>query len=96
MSPIRLLSPLYEEPPAASGALAPRLATLAGARIGILDNDKPGAARLLDHVAALLAERHGAREAVRVRKASATRPAEAGDLERLQAGADAVVTAIGD
>lgn len=95
MAMVNLVSPRYESR-AAARSLAPRLATLAGARVGLLDNDKPKADRLLEHVAALLQERHGVRELVRVRKGSATKPAEPEHLARLRKEVDAVVTAIGD
>jgi hypothetical protein len=95
MAKLRLLNPKYEgEAPA--GRLAARLASLEGARIGLLDNDKPKAGRLLEHVAGLLRERHGVGGFLRVRKGSATRPAEEEHIRRLLGEADAVVTAIGD
>ncbi len=95
MARIRLLSPTYQSAVPA-GRLAPRLATLGGARVGLLDNDKPKADRLLEHVAGLLREHYGVREFVRVRKGSATKPAEEEHIDRLLAEADAVVTAVGD
>ena len=95
MGRVRLLSPKYEAEVTA-GRLAPRLSTLKGARLGLLDNDKPKADRLLEHVAGLLHERHGVSGFTRVRKGSATKPAEEEHIRRLLAEADAVVTAIGD
>ena len=92
---VNLVSPVYEAT-TTRAALAPRLSSLAGVRVGLLDNDKPKADRLLEHVAALLGERHGVREFVRVRKGSATRPAEPEHVMRLTREVDAVVTAIGD
>jgi hypothetical protein len=47
-------------------------------------------------VAGLLRERHGVGGFLRVRKGSATRPAEEEHIRRLLGEADAVVTAIGD
>ena len=77
-------------------ALAPRLAALDGIRLGVLDNTKWNASKLLrQDVAALEA---GVRFAsVRTyAKSSFSRPAPAELLDRIAAETDAVVTAIGD
>lgn len=60
---IRLYDPTAD-PPAASWTLAPRVASLAGTRPGILDNGKPNAGILMQAVAKALAERCGAGEPV--------------------------------
>lgn len=76
-------------------AAAPRLATLAGARIGLLDNRKPNAALLLSALGELLRE-HYALVAVEPRsKFIYSRPAAPEIIDEL-AGCDAVITAIGD
>jgi hypothetical protein len=54
---------------------APRLATLEGATIGLLDIAKPRGAELLDRLAELLVTRHGVAEVVRLRKPTFTRVA---------------------
>ncbi|MCC6535548.1 MAG: hypothetical protein IT531_23600 [Burkholderiales bacterium] len=75
--------------------LAPALASLDGAVIGLLDNAKIGTARFYDHVEAILRAEHGVREFIRRRKSDATRPAPAEVIGELS-GADAIVSAIGD
>ena len=74
--------------------MAPPLATLDGAVVGLLDNAKIGTATFYDHVEALL-KRHGVREVVRRRKPDSSRPAPDPLLGELSA-ADAIVSGIGD
>ena len=81
---------------AARVRLAPRPATLRGVRLGVLDNSKWNASRLLRRTAAALA---GAREPAAVRryvKESFSREAADALLDRIAAENDVVVTAIGD
>lgn len=74
---------------------APRLGTLAGARIGLLDNRKPNAALLLSELGALLSERFGLAATEPRSKFIYSRPAAPEIVEAL-ARCDAVITAIGD
>ena len=78
--------------------LAPRLATLDGVRLGVLDNAKWNASKLLRHVVTGLGLEAGQSFAgVRVyTKPSFSRPAAADLLDRIAAENDAVITAIGD
>ena len=69
-----LVSPL-SEPVLATSTLAPRLASLHGKRIGLLDNSKNRAAQLLDAVAAMLEAQYGCASVMRHRKPSASKPA---------------------
>lgn len=71
---IRLYDPTAE-PRAVAARLAPRLTSLAGARVGILDNGKANAGVLMLDVARLLQERHGAGEVVKRDKPVAGPPA---------------------
>ena len=71
---IRLYDPTAE-PRAIEARLAPRLATLAGKRIGILDNGKANAGVLMLAVAKVLQERFGAGEVVKRNKPVAGPPA---------------------
>ena len=71
---IRLYDPTAE-PRAVEARLAPRLATLAGKRIGILDNGKANAGVLMLAVAKVLQERFGAGEVVKRNKPVAGPPA---------------------
>jgi hypothetical protein len=61
---IRLYDPTAE-PRAVAAKLAPRLATLAGTRVGILDNGKANAGTLMLAVTKILQERYGAGEIVK-------------------------------
>lgn len=72
--------------------LAPRLTTLAGARIGILDNSKEFADLVLRGVATRLEREHGARVTV-WRKAYLGLPSPYAD--EMAAACDAVVNGVG-
>ena len=76
--------------------LAARLDTLDGVRLGVLDNTKWNASKLLRHIVARL-EGDLTLAAINLyAKESFSRPAEAGLLDRIAAENDAVITAIGD
>jgi hypothetical protein len=75
--------------------LAPALATLEGAVVGMIDNAKIGTERFLDHVADILRTEYGVREFIRRRKPDATRPVPPEMLAEMS-GADAMLSAIGD
>ena len=62
------------DPKALGAQLAPRLATLRGARAGILDNGKANAGTLMLAVAKRLQESHGAGEIVKREKPVAGPP----------------------
>lgn len=90
---IRVLDPRVD-PDQEPLALAPAVASLDGATIGLLDNTKIGTARFYDHLEGLLRQ-HGVREFVRRRKPDASRPAPPAMLDDFGA-ADAIVSGIGD
>ena len=71
---IRLYDPTAE-PRVVEARLAPRLASLAGKRVGILDNGKANAGVLMLAVANVLQERYGAGEIVKRNKPVAGPPA---------------------
>jgi hypothetical protein len=76
-------------------SLAPRRNSLKGARVGILDNGKHHAGRLLQLLEDRLVTEQGIRPAASARKrimAEAASPAMLAEL----AGCDVVLTAIGD
>lgn len=77
-------------------ALAPRPASLAGCRIGLLDNTKANAGRLLEGVRDELVDRYGAVKGPSERKSSASVPATSAMLERMRSGSDLVLTASAD
>jgi hypothetical protein len=92
--PLRVLDPrLFAEGEAVR--MAPPLASLEGAVIGLLDNAKIGTARLYDHLEEILTSRFGVREVIRRRKPDASRPAPPEMLGELGA-ADAIISGIGD
>jgi hypothetical protein len=92
--PIIVLDPTAgDTPPPAR--LAPRLGSLAGARVGLLDNGKVNVDRFLDHVETILRGAYGVAEVVRRRKPNMSAPAPAAMMAELVA-CDAVVSAVGD
>lgn len=90
---IRVLDPRLD-PERELLALAPALASLDGATVGLLDNAKIGTARFYDRLETLL-RTHGVREIVRRRKPDSSRPVPRAMLDDL-ARADAIVSGIGD
>lgn len=94
--PITLIDPRAESQRQRSHD-APRLKSLAGKTVGLLDISKPGGSFFLDHLERLLTERHGVSEVVRVTKPTFTKPAPDEIIEKLtSARCDAVVEALAD
>jgi hypothetical protein len=91
---IRLVNPLNETAAHASPA-APRLATLEGKTIALLDISKPGGSIFLDRLELRLKERYGVRSVIRAMKPTFAKPAPAGVIEKIR-GADAVIEALAD
>jgi len=81
---------------AAPIALAPRLTRLEGARLGVLDNTKWNANRLLHKTTAQLQARFGLGAVTYYRKESFSKDADPDLLKTIAAENDAVLTAIGD
>ena len=77
-------------------APAPRVASLDGKRLGILDNTKWNAGRLLRKTAALLGERHQFAAINYYRKESFSKAAEPALVAKIADENDIVLTAIGD
>ncbi len=91
-----LVNPLDENPRAAVGA-APRLDTLAGKTLGLLDISKWGGSIFLDHLERLLKDRYGVEQIVRAMKPTFTKPAPDGVIDQLvQAECAAVIEALAD
>ncbi|MBI4505965.1 MAG: hypothetical protein HY691_10555 [Chloroflexi bacterium] len=76
--------------------LAPRLRTLAGARVGLIDNSKRNSGPFLRALDALLRERHGVAACEHYRKSNQSVPASPDVLQALAASCDAVVHAVAD
>ena len=91
---IRVLDPRLD-PEGEAPRMAPPLASLDGATVGLLDNAKIGTQRLFDFIEEILRKEHGVRECIRRRKPDASRPVPPEMLAELS-GADAVLSAIGD
>ncbi len=75
---------------------APRLASLAGSRLGIIDDSKRNADVLLEELAELLRTRYEITDVKWHRKPSASRPADPSAIKELSEQCDAVIIAIGD
>ena len=84
------------QPVAADFNGAPRLTTLAGARLGIIDDSKRNADVLLQELVEGLRTRYEIGEVRWHRKPSASRPADPAAMQELARHSDAVVIAIGD
>ena len=81
---------------AAPLAAAPRVRKLEGLRLGLLDNTKWNANRLLRGVRDRLAQKHGFSAVNYYRKDSFSSAAAPALLDRIAQDNDVVVTAIGD
>lgn len=77
-------------------ALADAPDTLAGRRLAVLDNGKPGAALVMTHIAERLAERTGIEFVGVHRKRTAATPCAEALLEEIAGGADLVLTGTAD
>jgi hypothetical protein len=76
--------------------LAQRVATLEGARLGVLDNTKWNANRLLTRTAGKLQDRFGFAAVTYYRKESFSKDADPALIQAIAAANDVVLTAIGD
>jgi len=75
----------------------PRLASLAGKTIGLLDISKPGGDVFLDRLAALLSARFGVARVERFRKPTFAKPAPQSVMDALlEARPDAVIEGLAD
>jgi hypothetical protein len=75
---------------------APRLASLANKRLGILWNNRLGGDKLLQHVGKLLQEKHGLAEVYFTKKTFIGNAAPAEIIDDLVSMVDAVVVGVGD
>ncbi|HEX2170879.1 MAG TPA: hypothetical protein VHL09_00335 [Dehalococcoidia bacterium] len=89
-----LVDPTREQPEQGR-RIAPRLASLAGKRVGILDNRKDNADVILKRVAERLERDCGTRTALYRTKVVYSRRAEPAMLDELAAECDLVITAVG-
>ncbi|MBI3966931.1 MAG: hypothetical protein HY329_14960 [Chloroflexi bacterium] len=84
------------EAPSSIGQPAPRLDSLKGKRVGLLDNTKGNVDVILQTVADVLVREYGAAESVFRSKYVYSRRAEPALLDDLAATCDLVITAVGD
>jgi hypothetical protein len=77
-------------------SFAPRPKSLAGLRIGLVDNTKHNSDQLLLRIAALLESKHGAKAHLIRRKKSAGAAPHAEIIEEYKANCDVIVAGVGD
>lgn len=94
-TPLMVLDPTVEALPDEI-SLAGRPVSLAGLRVGLLNNSKNGVDRFYDQLETLLNERYDGLSFVRARKPNASRGAPPEVLEKLVAECDVVISAVGD
>ena len=94
MATVEIVNPCVFTRPEAQ-PLAPRLATLAGARLALLDNTKSNADVFLAHVGAVLQRDHSVASVTTLRKASGWVPMPPELVADVRAH-DALVTAFAD
>jgi hypothetical protein len=91
---LTLVSPMNDVLVAGNPA-PPRLDTLTGKTIALLDITKPGGSVFLDRVEHWLRSRYGVASVIREQKPTYTKPAPAGVLEKLRS-VDAVIEGLAD
>ena len=93
---LTVVNPL-DERPLPEGSAPPRLGSVGGARIALLDISKGGGEVFLDRVDALLRERYGVSEVLRFRKPTFAKPAPEAVLTDIRkAQPQAVIEALAD
>jgi len=93
--PIQIFDPTTETT-ARRIAYAARPESLAGRRIGLVDNTKHNSDQLLLRIAAILERDHGAKAHVIRRKKSAGSAPHAEIIEEYKANVDVVIAGVGD
>jgi hypothetical protein len=92
---VQLYSPLSTTPKR-KAFRAQALASIDGARIGILENGKLNAEEMLSEVAALFVQRHGCMVRTLARKSNASAPAPSATLVKVAQEVDFLITGLGD
>ena len=90
---------IYDPTIGASGRsvnFVPRPKSLAGLRIGLVDNTKHNSDQLLLRIAGLLEAKHGAKAHLIRRKKSAGAAPHSEIVEELKANCDVIVAGVGD
>ena len=84
------------EPLVPSFSGAPRIETVAGATIGLIDYSKRNADVLLEEIGNVLTEKYEVKKVSWLKKPSASKPADPQELRALTEISDAIIIAIGD
>ena len=92
---MQLYSPLSTTPKR-KAFRAPVLASIGGARIGVLENGKLNAEEMLNEVAQLFVQRHGCTVRTLASKRNASAPAPASTLVAVAQEVDFLLTGLGD
>jgi hypothetical protein len=93
---MKLFDPTTAPAARAALTLAGRPASLAGLRLGLVDNTKFNSDTLLVKLAERLSRRHGARVTISRRKRSPSHEIDEEAIKALRSQADLVVSGIGD
>ena len=96
MSPLEILDPTVDVPAEAPIAYAPRPDSLAGKRVGLIENTKFNSDRLLLKIGEALKAEYGAAETRLFRKHNSSVPAHQEIIDELQQTCDVMVAGIGD
>ncbi|MGY1592206.1 hypothetical protein ACI789_23065 [Geodermatophilus sp. SYSU D00965] len=91
-----ILDPTGASDTTADTSLAPRLTTLRGRTLGLLDNTKPNGAALLSELGSVLTARYGVKEVLMYSKPYFGTPVEPTQTQRIFEECDFAITAIGD
>ncbi|GAA3731402.1 hypothetical protein GCM10022225_11570 [Plantactinospora mayteni] len=91
-----ILDPTGDADRGADTTLAPRLGSLRGATLGLLDNGKPNGSVLLGEIGDHLRDRYGVREVVMYTKSYFGTPVDQTLTERIVQECDFAIAAIGD
>jgi hypothetical protein len=91
---IRVLDPTFDGTADETAAM-PRLETLEGRTIGLLDNRKHNVHELLNHMENILRSDYGVKNIVRLQKPDASRPAPPEVVEQMKQ-CEALISAVGD
>jgi hypothetical protein len=96
MTPLEILDPTMDAPTQTAIAWAPRPDSLAGTRIGLIENTKFNSDRLLLKIGEILTAEYGAGEVRLFRKHNSSVPAHQELIEELRQTCDVMVAGIGD
>ncbi|MFC1825062.1 hypothetical protein ACFL9T_20310 [Thermodesulfobacteriota bacterium] len=96
MGKVTVCSPEEAAAPVESGTLAPRGALPSNPVLTLIENGKPNARRLLQIIAEKVRSRFDSGEINIFSKASAAKPIDLGEAQRLGTRSHLVITGIGD